>query len=108
MERKLLEFVQLNFPSPEQGFLVSISCSEITAGNQKKDIIHSDAMMNDLKAHIVQLARKYQQGAIYEFRKEQNRIIRLTVPVCIENCDSKVELQACRLKVYGRQRVQNL
>ena len=103
MGRKLLEFVQLNFPSPEQGFLVSISCSEMIAGNQKEDIIYFDAMLNDLKAHIVKLARRYQQGAIYEFRKEQNRIIRLTVPVCIENCDSKVELQACCLKIYGRQ-----
>ena len=59
--------------------------------------------MDDLKAQIVELARRYQQGAIYEFRKEQSRIIRLTVPVCIENCDSKVELQASSLKIYGRQ-----
>ena len=46
IERILLEFIKSNFPSPEQGFLVSISCSKMSASNQKEDIIHSDAMIS--------------------------------------------------------------
>ena len=100
-ETQLNEFVESNFPSPEQGFLVAISTCNSANLNTEQIGDSSSATKDDLRSHVLALAKKYQQGAIYEFKKnDRNRIIRLTVPVCISGCESQVELEACSLKIF--------
>ena len=48
-----------------------------------------------------QLARKYQQGGIFEYKRgNMNNLIRSTVPVCIPDCQSKAELEIFPLKTH--------
>lgn len=105
-ETQLFDFVEQNFPSPEKGFLVAISTSNAASHFEKGDGKFSGANSDDLRNHILNLARKYQQGGIFEFRKlDRNRIIRLTVPVCIADCESQVELKAFPLKTSSEDSV---
>ena len=106
-ERKIIDFLESNFPFPEQGFLVFIICCETVTNDDKRVAGHFHAKMNDFRTHIIELARKYQQGAIYEFRKKgENGITRSTVPVCIQDCESEVELKVCSLRIYDKQTLQ--
>ena len=76
------------------GFLMAISTY-----NSIDD--YSVVTRDVFRSNILALARKYKQGAIYEFKKnDRNKIIRLTVPVCISGCESQVELEPCSLKIF--------
>ena len=103
-DEKLSEFIETNFPSPEQGFLVAIYSRKLGVYDEKFIVNPTGDTIDDLRNCILGLARKYQQGAIYEFRKNgQTGIIRLTVPVCITDCESQVQLDACSLKIFPKQ-----
>ena len=66
---------------------------------EKKFINHSRDSRADLRNRMINLARKYQQGGIFEFtRGSKNNLIRSTVPVCIPDCQSKAELEIFPLK----------
>ena len=103
-DEKLSEFVESNFPSPEQGFLVAISSRKSGVYDENIFVNQTGDTIDDLRNCILRLAHKYQQGAIYEFRKNgQTGIIRLTVPVCIPDCESHVQLDACSLRIFQKQ-----
>ena len=107
-ESHLFDFVESNFPYPEKGFLVAISTvKEIKdlkpyqrfPSNESNEVSfkNSGGLLTQnwiLRNEIVKLARKYQQGGIFEFTKGiQNNLIRSTVPVCIPDCQSRTELE---------------
>merc|ERR1712038_1805658 len=98
-ETLLFDFVESNFPCPEKGFLVAIATLDDVGSNKDGDIEGTGFTKNELKKQIVELARKYKQGDIFEFQKGyKNKIIRSTMPVLISDCDSKAELEVFQLK----------
>ena len=98
-ESYLFDFVESNFPCPEKGFLVSISTIKDFERDGKKFINHCRESRADLRNKIINLARKYQQGGIFEYnRGNKNILIRSTVPVCIPDCQSRAELEIFPLK----------
>ena len=98
-ESYLFDFVESNFPCPEKGFLVSISTIKDSEKDEKNVINHRKESRADLKNKIINLARKYQQGGIFEYnRGNKNNLIRSTVPVCIPDCQSRAELEIFPLK----------
>ena len=100
-ESYLFDFVESNFPCPEKGFLVSISTIKDSEKYEKKFTNHSRDSRADLRNKMINLARKYQQGGIFEFtRGSKNNLIRSTVPVCIPDCQSKAELEIFPLKTH--------
>ena len=100
-ESYLFDFVESNFPCPEKGFLVSISTIKGFEKDGKKSNNHCWESMADLRNEIINLARKYQQGGIFEYKRgNKNNLIRSTVPVCIPDCQSKAELEIFPLKTH--------
>ena len=98
-ESYLFDFVESHFPCPEKGFLVSISTIKANAKDGEKFINHCRESRADLRNKIINLARKYQQGGIFEYsRGNKNNLIRSTVPVCIPDCQSRAELEVFPLK----------
>ena len=102
-ETRLFDFVESNFPCPEKGFLVAISTGHDVRNCNDGDIEGTGLANNELKKQILELARKYQQGGIFEFQKgNKNKIIRSTIPVLISDCDSNAELEILPLKTSSR------
>ena len=106
----VVDFVEANFPSPEQGFVVAARVEDAATTHSL------------LRTRVLDLARKFRQGAMYEYRLRPGtgtgdrrghdcvcdrgrgidgvvqgatrscKIVRSTVPVCVADCEADVEL----------------